>query len=152
MTGCVWDKNGCAGAVVPAACAFGDYGVVPGCVFSDGAWGCGGTPTPCEGRTASTCNAGCVAATKCVGGPISCGGFGCNGCPGPCESAPGCAIDSIGFCSGNTTCEAQKTQSHCMWDTTCTWMPCQGTPTPCGQLDMGSCASAPGCAWGIVPL
>lgn len=149
-SGCTWDPSACGGTA-PAACALADYGVVPGCVFADGGFGCAGTPPTCDTRAAATCNSGCQAVGHCTGPAISCNGFGCNGCPA-CAQAPGCSVNSSGGCVGTTTCAKQVDQPHCQFDVQCKWFPCQGTPTPCDQLDQTACGNAAGCSWGVIPM
>lgn len=90
LPGCSWDSTQCTGNA--RTCKLEDYEVVPGCVLTDEALACRGTPLPCEGRPLDTCVAGegcrAVDFVTCTGEPTPCSEFALE----VCRLAIGCDL------------------------------------------------------------
>lgn len=144
--GCHWDAEACWG--VPENCELADFGVVPGCDFSDHPLVCTGTSHGCESLDVGSCTSlrGCKVSLqgRCNGPTLQCQGSWCPS--GYCE---GNSLD----CTGVTSCSAFKTKTQCGYanddfpDAPCTWEAsfCEGAPMPCSTLDQSACGFVPGC-------
>jgi hypothetical protein len=149
LSGCSWASEQCGGTA-PAACKLEDFGVVPGCTIGSGKASCVGDPGPCTAKTEADClkTPGCQRTPGCIGGTFSCGRY--TGACSFCNAKVGCSCN-VGYCEGSATCEAQQL-SECEAADGCSWVECQGTPTPCAQFDELTCGNVSGCRLQMPPV
>ncbi len=127
------------------------YAIEAGMTMGGGEVGsCGGTPSPCEGRSNDACRNGCTLG-ECGGTAASCDTF-TDGTS--CGSQSGCAWSGVS-CSGTArACEALmssfcENQMGCSLDAGAA---CMGTPAPCSAASTESaCGAVSGCSWSTMP-
>lgn len=146
--GCSWDAAQCRGQA-QQTCGLADFGVVPGCDFSEQEMTCAGTTKPCAQLDVGTCEQqkGCTLneTGRCKGPTL------------PCEDFFSCPIGMCQFigsqCVGSTSCSSFSGEESCAYtseiyaDGICTWEAswCAGSPQPCAMYSQQECATVPGC-------